>query len=886
MRRVDAAVSAEGPPRPAWEPWADALVLGAVLAFVALRLQPDLLLLPTTPSGGDILSHYATAVYFREHLLPAWKLSGWAQGNYAGFPILQFYFPLPFLLMAGLSAVVALPVAFKLVTVLGTVTLPLAAYAVVRLAGRPFPAPALAAVATPIFLFQEGNSMWGGNVMSTLAGEFAFSLGLSLAVLCLGTVWAGIERGRGLAANAVLLALVGLAHGYALLVAGLTTLGLAALTRDRWAAIRYLLAVYGLAFCLLGWWLLPLLANLPYTTAFAPAWFIKEWTEVLPRDLWGPAAAACGWSLWLAIRRVRWGAPVDSVSLYFWYGIGISAAGYLLGPWLGVVDVRFIPFGQFLLLLLAAVGVGTLARRIPGGPLPVLGLAGLLTGWSVSQSSQIPSWIAWNYAGAEQKGLWPAFVGVNRVLTGTASDPRVVYEHSMIHNGAGTPRVFETLPLYSGRSTLEGLYLQASPTAPFVFYVQAELSKEASCPFSHVACTHFNLPDALRHLRLFNVGEIIAVSDQLKEALRKRTDVELLARVPPYEVFRLREPPPPGYVEPLAFEPVLVREGNWKDLAYRWFRLTDQLDVPLVFPVNVPDSVLARFVTVSPDAIGHLPRRPVPLGDGSSGPVRTWLSEETIEFDTPYVGRPHLIRVSYHPNWRVEGAQTIYLVSPAFMLVYPKQGHVRLWYGWAWPDRLGAGLTGAAVLGLLLARLPTRRRWITAAAPFFPAPVRQGLGTVGGLSAASLPIGLVTVALALGRLDPSPHVLLNEGIQARDRRDYDGAVDRLRRVLARAPSSGAAEQAAYYLATVSYLRGDMERALQDFGAMIRLYPSSPFVPEGYYHLGLANQRLGRLAEARAAFRTVRDQFPESAWARYAQDRLAELVEPSGAREGP
>ncbi len=66
--------------------------------------------------------------------------------------------------------------------------------------------------------------------------------------------------------------------------------------------------------------------------------------------------------------------------------------------------------------------------------------------------------------------------------------------------------------------------------------------------------------------------------------------------------------------------------------------------------------------------------------------------------------------------------------------------------------------------------------------------------------------------------------------------------------------------------------------------MIRLYPSSPFVPEGYYHLGLAHQRLGRLAAARGAFRTVREQFPESAWARYAQDRLAELGEPGASPE--
>src|SRR5206468_12759393 len=104
-------------------------------------------------------------------------VTGWCPGNYGGFPLFQFYFFLPFVLIALLSHLIPLTIAFKIGTVLGTFALPVCAYAAMRLAAAPFPAPALAALATLPFLFMEANSMWGGNIPSTLAGEFAFSLG-------------------------------------------------------------------------------------------------------------------------------------------------------------------------------------------------------------------------------------------------------------------------------------------------------------------------------------------------------------------------------------------------------------------------------------------------------------------------------------------------------------------------------------------------------------------------------------------------------------------------------------------------------------------------------------------------------------------------------------
>jgi len=71
-------------------------------------------------------------------------------------------------------------------TGLGVVTLPIAAWAFGRLAVLRRPGPACLAVAMVPFLFERTFTIYGGNIASTLAGEFAFSIGLSLCLLFLG----------------------------------------------------------------------------------------------------------------------------------------------------------------------------------------------------------------------------------------------------------------------------------------------------------------------------------------------------------------------------------------------------------------------------------------------------------------------------------------------------------------------------------------------------------------------------------------------------------------------------------------------------------------------------------------------------------------------------
>jgi hypothetical protein len=644
----------------------------------------------------------------RDYLLPNGKIVGWMPGNFAGYPIFLFYFPLAFLLIASLSLVVPFPVAFKLGTVAGTLGLPMASLAALRWIGCPFPIPALGAILTLPFLFNTGNSMWGGNIPSTLAGEFAHSLSLALLVLFVGALYRGLHTKRNVARCAILFALVGLAHGQGLVIAAALGLYFLAVESDFRAALAYLMRVYAIGGLLLGFWLVPLLAYISYTTGFIISWVFASIFEIFPLVLWptvAMAAAAVAWALRQRQGEKEWLGWVH----YLTFPVVFSALFYFVAPRLNLVDVRFLAFAQSFLTLLAAVGLGRVLMRLPQSlrawAPPVVAIMAIA--WIVPQQSFIPDWIRWNYEGMENKPWWRYYSVVTSIgLAGGPQSPRVAYEHSPLHDQAGTIKAFEALPLFSGRPTLEGVYLQASPSAPFIAYIQSELTETPSCPFLPYRCTTFDPTRALAHLELFNVKEVIAVSEKVKADLASNPGYREEGEVGPYKLFEVRQGSG-HYVVPIPNRPALVKDADWKRLAYDWFQKPDWLSVPLLF--------LRRGEPTPPETVPFrgLDEGPVKQAFPSECQVRDALGNEEVRFETDCPGRPHLIKVSYHPKWFVEGADRVYLVSPAFMLVYPRARQVRLVFGNRWPDYVGRAATALGLLWLVIEAfvLPVRKRY-------------------------------------------------------------------------------------------------------------------------------------------------------------------------------
>jgi 6-pyruvoyl-tetrahydropterin synthase related domain len=683
----------------------DAVGLGFMILVLLDYLRPSLLLLPTVTAGGDTPCHYPTFVWFHEHLLPHGRLHGWYPGAYLGQPLLLYYFPLPFLAMSALAPFFGLPVAFKLGTVLGVFLLPVLTYAALRLMGFGFPAPLLGAAASFAFLFCEENPIWGGTLASTLAGEFAYMLGLGLALLFLGVAYRAYSRGWSWRGPALLLALTGLAHGYAVLWAGLAAAYFLYSARRPARTLAWLAAVALGAFAAAALWLLPLLSAWGWTTPYDDPWITISPKNLFPPLLWPLfAAAAVGWiATFVSARRA--GGP-DHRLLFLLHATAAGAALATAAPALGVIDVRFVPFAQLAACVAGGATLGLLLQTLAAPGLAALGFA-LLAGVYVDARSQVVRyWADWNYTGLEAKELWPAFHDVAGRLRGSVADARVAVEYSAEHEKAGSIRMYETLPFFSGRSTLEGVYNQASLQTHFVYYLASELGATSPNPFKKREYSRFDTDAAIAHLRLFNVSDVVALSPQLVASLAGRPDAQETARIPPYVVFHLTGPAP-RYVEPLAYAPVRSSPRGWREKAWRWFTRKPLSPVPLVFTDD------PRFGPAAED--GSPPPPAVALPGGVE--VQETVEPESLTLTTSRVGHPLLVKISFHPRWRAEGADGPYLVSPALMLVVPRQPTVRLVYARTWVDHLGLALSAATVLFALAQWAGAARRRAPASVP-------------------------------------------------------------------------------------------------------------------------------------------------------------------------
>jgi hypothetical protein len=261
-----------------------AIAFLAIYALLLIFYSPDLIFSQTTTSGGDTGAHHYPAQYLIQELLPHGRLTGWAPGWYAGMPMLTFYFPFPFLLIAILDSILPYTVAFKLVTILGVFLLPLATYGMARLWRIRRPYPVLAAVFATAFLLMEKSgggqlySIYGGNILSTLAGEFGYMLSFALVFLFLGTMYRGMEKPRYnmfFVLNCLILMALALSHIVTTIVLvfvipGLLLPFLVRTTRGEGAGVflrplGYLAAVGAVGFCLVAFWSLPFVANMTWT---------------------------------------------------------------------------------------------------------------------------------------------------------------------------------------------------------------------------------------------------------------------------------------------------------------------------------------------------------------------------------------------------------------------------------------------------------------------------------------------------------------------------------------------------------------------------------------------------------------------------------------------
>ncbi|HWP66230.1 MAG TPA: 6-pyruvoyl-tetrahydropterin synthase-related protein [Candidatus Limnocylindria bacterium] len=837
------------------------VVLAIVWGYLLSYFKPSLLLLDTMDAGGDTPSFHRPIQHLKDVLLPAGNPLGWDLGNFAGYAPYQFYFLPPAMLIVTLTWLgVPFFIAFKLVTVLGTFLLPVSSALCMRAMGYRFPVPLIAAAASLMFLFNEGNSMWGGNIPSTLAGEFAHSLAFALSILFIGALYRGVEELRGRRRLGVLLAVIGLCHPVAFINS--TAPGVYFLLgREKFARnARFIAAVYGTAVLLMSFWLVPLIAKLGYATSINWKWYFQSWREVLPKMFYPVLALAVIDLLWVAVRR----RPEDRPARYLFVSLVVTALCFFNATEVGLPEIRFVPLAYMLLILLA---VDLAARVVPLRLAPHVGALALIAGmlwWVHSNTSFIPSWIRWNYEGLQSKPTWGLLERMTTKLRGTMNDPRIAYENSPLHDRFGSMRVFESLPLLTGRPTLEGVLLQTAVNSPFIYWLQSQVSKQGSGVIPGYPYPSFDAPRATPRLALYNASDWITITPEIEKPLLKDPRWERTFHEPPYSIFHLKELDP-HYVRVPKFRPVLMDTDDWKHDFHRWFANDAALDVPLVLGKSVPAALRSQFplTTTSPTV---LPREPIT----KRCEIEERLDHLQIEFTTTCPGEPHWIAVSYFPNWRVEGAQHVFLASPAFMMVIPDGPHVTLRFQRIGADYLGLVLSALGVLACVAVR-PLRtlapaldarlERVLTAAHPWL---------LWGGI------VVVVCVTMLSVARDWGPQYFYNRGWKAFSSNDYVASQRDFEWAILLGGKTNTAADATFFRAASLLRQNRFAEAMEGYKDVVRRFENSIWVAESEYHVGLCLRHLGRIDEALQKFQYVIDTYPGNRWAGFAAEQQAQI----------
>jgi hypothetical protein len=716
------------------------VVLVGITVFVIAQLRPGLLFNPNMDDGGDNGAHVAAVYYLAHTLLPEGQVSGWDPQWFGGFPLYVFYFPLPAVLVAIIDHVFSFAVAFKLITVLGTVTLPASAYLFGRLAGFKRPTPIVMAAAMLPFLFNWSYTIYGGNIASTLAGEYSFSLACSTGLCFLGCFVYGLRTGRLRWLSALLLAVTILCHVVpALFFAGVAILFTLSSAPRRQAvqgvlrnAARVLIPIGVVGGLIAAFWLLRFGVDLRYSSSMNYGRITNYFANLFPHggDIALPILALIGVAI-AVIRLDRLGMTLGVACVGAALCFIVLPAGIAWNP-------RWLPFWFLFIALTAGYGVseiGTylfslghkpfLSAWVTGAAASALSIcivaayAGVLPFFHTPASMATPlrSWVAWNYTGYQARTGWPEFSRIVTMLDKAGAKygcGRLDYEYTPNINDMGSNIVEMSFPMWTNgcMDSMEGIYFESSTSTPFHFLDQAQLSIQPSNPSPGLPYQTLNVIEGVAHLQLEGVNYFLANSRKVEA----EADVDpMLVRVastpenPSEEdgagTTTTASPSGPTswvlyrilgsqLVTPLHYQPVVesgLSKTSWLSLGIQWYQAPADWAVPISESGPPSWRRVSAGQIVEPNDATKLPT--VHVSD-----IKT--TNSTVTFHVSKVGVPVLVKVPYFPNWHSAGAAAPVEVTPNDMVVVPTSKTVTLTYGTTAVDWAGRALTVAGLAAL------------------------------------------------------------------------------------------------------------------------------------------------------------------------------------------
>ena len=677
-------------------------------AILLIFLRIDLILLNTLPTGGDMGAHIVPTKFFVEELFYNFKISGWSNDWFAGYPAYYFYFPLPPSIVAILNLVLPFNISFKIMVLIALVLLVISIEKLIN-----FKIGTLSYIGFAgglLYLLTESFTIFGGNLASSLAGQYSFTYSLAFANLSIYYIRNNLIK-HSVIRGSLLLGLSLLSHIIPFLI--YSPIFLIYFLSSKSINPEKLIGLLIFLFLTLRF-SISLFLNLEFTTnmTYSPYTKIKD---LIKPDILPFAIAIFSYAIFTSGRNLKniflstEMYLVFASTLLFFYGPEGTLWNGRLVPFfnLGLIILFFKIFEEktdlliekikqkYLIVLFYliftsffifnyvqkwqeryAITVYFVALIILLSfmitiYIPKYGLGITLIALVLSSVNFLPHWLNWNFTGYDQKDDWSditnLYSGLNQLEPG-----RIMWEPNSDLNKYGTPMVLMTIPMFTNHESIEGLYFDSSITTPFHFVTVSGLAESPSNPVGGLSYINGDFDKGVRYMKELGIDYFISYTESITDKAISSNELENLFQSSPFTVFKVNS----NKVEVIESELISFTQPNLFNRISNSIFKRQEIDSFFVLSMKEfkLDNKKRIIEGISSGEIQNLNN----ISHIESEIDNIKISDTKITFQTKHPNRLHIVKVSYFPNWKIKNGLGPYRISPSFMAVIPHTNDVEI----------------------------------------------------------------------------------------------------------------------------------------------------------------------------------------------------------------
>ena len=679
------------------------VALGSLL-LIFLRLE--LVFSDLLPTGGDMGAHIVPTKFFVTELFNNFKLSGWSQDWFAGYPVYYFYFPLPPIITSLLSFLFPFSISFKTMVLISQILLVISIEMLMRNNSKKFSFYGFGVGL--LYLLTESFTIFGGNLASSLAGQYSFTYSIAFANFSLFYLLNSNHRYSTEIAS-LLIGLSVLSHLIPFMIY-LPIFAYYFLKSD--VKINVKISAFLFFLFISMRFSISLFLNLEFTTnmTYTP---YTQLSDLVKSDI---LPFAIGAFIYVISSGTR--TTLKAVAGFELYLVVIAIFLFFYGPESALWNGRIVPFFNLGIIILffnlLHYDIDNLTKKIQGKyPLILFILFinsyliylyyskwgntystttisviliilfmflisinsekfliyTILVSLTFGTLSYLPHWLNWNFSGYESKNNWSDITTLYEGLD-TLEPGRIMWEPNSDLNKYGTPMVLMTIPMFTDHQSVEGLYFDSSITTPFHFLTVSGLAERPSNPVGGLTYINGEFDKGFRLMEELGVDYFIAYTSSIKDKANVSENFNLLFSNEVFNVYSINTKKvelvednlhifeSPGFYDRL--KNAVLRKGSEQSFfesAYKSFK--DELNHKII--ENYDESLSVRSESNADLLISDLN-----------------IQNELITFKTNKPNQLHIIKVSYFPNWKIKNGYGPFRISPSFMAVVPKDEFVEI----------------------------------------------------------------------------------------------------------------------------------------------------------------------------------------------------------------